>query len=642
MMMERSVLLLLFYLAGLKNGEVLAMSKSDAENNLANSLLDPNIYNAAIRPVENYTDTLVIEHGLAIAQLIKLDEKSQIITTSVLIHMKWHDNFLKWDPASYGGITEFNIDIKLIWFPLIQLFNNADDSLDSVAIPKATVRYDGSIFAVMPRILKSTCKIRVKDFPFDRQICELRFGSFQFDSKKMDMKPLHSWIDMENFQSNGEWKVTKNKIETGLVYHAFSESLTFSQMSYKLQLDRKPLYYTANFLIPCILIALITILLFLIPSDTGEQMAVGVTILLSLAVFFLLLEDKVPETSDNVPLIGKYFACTIVEASLAVAAVCMVLCFHHHDPTEVPPWVKKYILGYLAIVLRLKTKETSKKTIKFENGSFKMTSMKKTDDEETRRIAKKRLLIWQASILLSPYLKGIRLEARAKCLRREKREREHLQQEKTNLVDISQEDLQNGANNQRQHEQQRKSDVNNRAGAGNDNKSSRVGTREGNQNGGGDEAEEHIRSGDRKDSQSSLCTDETRVLIKGSNENSNGMNHLGLINRVMKMSENVRERFKTKKNKDKEVTANKDEALKNALFKIEPASDWQEADHKSVKLMADTIQEGDVDDALRCEWKEVGKVINYFMMWLYIGSMILTLIVLFGPILTGKIPDNAL
>ena len=69
-------------------------------------------------------------------------------------------------------------------------------------------------------------------------------------------------------------------------------------------------------------------------------MAVGVTILLSMAVFFLLLEDKMPETSDNVPLIGKYFACTIVQISLAVGAICMVLCFHHHDATEVPLWMK--------------------------------------------------------------------------------------------------------------------------------------------------------------------------------------------------------------------------------------------------------------------------------------------------------------
>ena len=49
-------------------------------------------------------------------------------------------------------------------------FCSADDTLDQVAVPRATVRYDGSVKAVFPKILKSTCEIKVKDFPFDQQV----------------------------------------------------------------------------------------------------------------------------------------------------------------------------------------------------------------------------------------------------------------------------------------------------------------------------------------------------------------------------------------------------------------------------------------------------------------------------------------
>ncbi len=76
---------------------------------------------------------------------------------------------------------------------------------------------------------------------------------------------MYSYVQTDDLQTNGEWKMAKNKVEQGFIYHAFSEKASFSQLSYKMQLDRKPLYYTANFLIPCILIALITVLLFLIP-----------------------------------------------------------------------------------------------------------------------------------------------------------------------------------------------------------------------------------------------------------------------------------------------------------------------------------------------------------------------------------------
>ena len=68
-------------------------------------------------------------------------------------------------------------------------------------------------------------------------------------------------------------------------------------------------------------------------------MAVAVTILLSLAVFFLMVEEKMP-VSENLPLIGKYYCVTIIEVSLALAAMCYVLRFVHQRPRVLPDWVQ--------------------------------------------------------------------------------------------------------------------------------------------------------------------------------------------------------------------------------------------------------------------------------------------------------------
>ncbi len=144
---------------------------------------------------------------------------------------------------------------------------------------------------------------------------------------------------------------------------------------------------------------------------------------------------------------------------------------------------------------------------------------------------------------------------------------------------------------------------------------------------------------------SSNAADDTRVLIRPSKSkkvpkddvSNMKLDHVNLMSRMIKMKDNVRQRFKSKAKQEPQ-----EDSIENAMFKIMPAEDWQEADHKSVKLMADTIQEGDVDDAKQREWKEVGKVLNYSMMWLYIFSLILTFFVLIGPILTGEIPNNSL
>ena len=49
-----------------------------------------------------------------------------------------------------------------------------------------------------------------------------------------------------------------------------------------------------------------TLILFTLPPDSGERMVMGVTILLSLTVFYLLASTHIPEMPEVVPLIGRY------------------------------------------------------------------------------------------------------------------------------------------------------------------------------------------------------------------------------------------------------------------------------------------------------------------------------------------------
>ncbi|VDN35796.1 unnamed protein product [Dibothriocephalus latus] len=72
---------------------------------------------------------------------------------------------------------------------------------------------------------------------------------------------------------------------------------------------RRALYYVFNLIVPCILISGMALLVFTLPPDAGEKISLGVTILLSLTMFLQLVADKLPQTSEAIPLIGKTPAC---------------------------------------------------------------------------------------------------------------------------------------------------------------------------------------------------------------------------------------------------------------------------------------------------------------------------------------------
>ena len=93
-------------------------------------------------------------------------------------------------------------------------------------------------------------------------------------------------------------------------------------------------------------------------AETGEQLAVGVTILLSLVVFFLMVETRVPNTSDHLPLIAKYYCCTVIEISAVLAVTCVIHKFEHRGAEPCPKWIQVcayYILlkrSFIALILK--------------------------------------------------------------------------------------------------------------------------------------------------------------------------------------------------------------------------------------------------------------------------------------------------
>ncbi|WAQ93766.1 ACHA9-like protein, partial [Mya arenaria] len=99
--------------------------------------------------------------------------------------------------------------------------------------------------------------------------------------------------------------------------------------------------------LPCLLITLVALLRFYIPSDSGEKVTMGITTLLSMTVFMMLVAENMPPTSNVLPLIGIYYGITIFIASNATGMAVVTLNIHHKGNSghEVPSAIKTICFG---------------------------------------------------------------------------------------------------------------------------------------------------------------------------------------------------------------------------------------------------------------------------------------------------------
>lgn len=127
--------------------------------------------------------------------------------------------------------------------------------------------------------------------------------------------------DLSDFVENVEWEcrgmpATKNVIMYGCC------SDPYPDITYTVLLQRRSSFYIFNLLLPCFLISFLAPLGFYLPADSGEKVSLGVTVLLALTVFQLMVAESMPP-SESVPLIGKKVL-FFLEIYLITCFCCMV------------------------------------------------------------------------------------------------------------------------------------------------------------------------------------------------------------------------------------------------------------------------------------------------------------------------------
>ena len=233
-------------------------------------------------------------------------------------------------------------------------------------------------------IYKSYCSIDIQYYPFDIQNCTLKFGTWTYYGALVNLQFLtnnesavleRGW-DLEDYTPSIEWEILSNEerlkftrserhgsvflhsdlraIRHEKVYACCVE--VYLDLTFTCTIQRKPLFYIVNLIVPCVNISVLAVLVFLLPSDSRKKITLSISILVALLVFYLLLIELIPPTSLVIPLLGKYllFTLVLVNLSILITIITLNVHFRRHSTEHMATYWRKILLVYLPKMLFMK------------------------------------------------------------------------------------------------------------------------------------------------------------------------------------------------------------------------------------------------------------------------------------------------
>ncbi|XP_005180169.1 acetylcholine receptor subunit beta-like 1 [Musca domestica] len=334
---------------------LLQVNASEDEERLVRDLFRG--YNKLIRPVQNMTQKVGVRFGLAFVQLINVNEKNQIMKSNVWLRLVWYDYQLQWDEADYGGIGVLRLPPDKVWKPDIVLFNNADGNYEVRYKSNVLIYPTGEVLWVPPAIYQSSCTIDVTYFPFDQQTCIMKFGSWTFNGDQVSLALYNNknFVDLSDYWKSGTWDIIEVPAYLN-VYEGDGNHPTETDITFYIIIRRKTLFYTVNLILPTVLISFLCVLVFYLPAEAGEKVTLGISILLSLVVFLLLVSKILPPTSLVLPLIAKYLLFTFIMNTVSILVTVVIINWNFRGPRthRMPNWIRRAFLQYLPAILLMK------------------------------------------------------------------------------------------------------------------------------------------------------------------------------------------------------------------------------------------------------------------------------------------------
>jgi len=170
-----------------------------------------NNYKKEDRPVKHVSTNVKLQYGIEIKSLEQFDQKGENIEFNLWITQLWNDQYLTWNQSEFE-YEHLNINSNQIWIPDLELYNAASTPLIFDSSGGLKLHYNGDILWIRPTRYSFSCKLDLKQFPFDTQRCTMTFGSWKYNANFLDLRPFKNHPKFQNIStdpkfSHNEWNI---------------------------------------------------------------------------------------------------------------------------------------------------------------------------------------------------------------------------------------------------------------------------------------------------------------------------------------------------------------------------------------------------------------------------------------------------
>ncbi|XP_072015976.1 neuronal acetylcholine receptor subunit alpha-3-like [Amphiura filiformis] len=252
-----------------------------------------------------------------------IDEDNEVASVHGWLFQTWNDPRLKWEPAAYNGTESLKMAANDVWLPDIEMFNTGTvvENVEADVMVDST----GKVLRVPSVQITFICKMDLKFFPYDNQVCQLKFGSWHYHAGVVNLTQSNDNIDLSYHGQSRDFELTNTSAKRNAVkYECCPEK--YVDITYTLHLKRVSSAYSVKLVLPAALTGFLILATFLLPPASYEKITLCGLIFIALLLQLIYLHDIVPASGDTI--LGDYFAFALFIDFFAT--IIAVVSYHVH------------------------------------------------------------------------------------------------------------------------------------------------------------------------------------------------------------------------------------------------------------------------------------------------------------------------